>query len=134
MTNSNRTPRPCITQPVSSPRTLIVGRDLFGDDATLTSSFVCDALPELALRLTHELAPDLVVLDAEATADVTGLVAQIREASPQTAVVVIDDARPHADVARAISAGAAGYLAKQHPMLPRFATLIGASRPLPACA
>jgi DNA-binding NarL/FixJ family response regulator len=124
MTNSNTTP----------PRTLIVGRELFGDDPALSSSVVCDALPELALQLTDELTPDLVVLDAETTTDVPKLVARIRESSPRTAVIVIGDAQPGGHVARAITAGAAGYVAKQHPMLPRFATLIGASPPLRACA
>ncbi|HZC28335.1 MAG TPA: hypothetical protein VE269_01240 [Gaiellaceae bacterium] len=117
-----------------STPTLIVGRQLFGNESAFTLPVVREPVPERALRQARRLRPDLVVIDAEAAPDVATLVARMRRAAPQSAVVIVGDAPTRPDVARALRAGAAGYIGSNQPKLPLFASLIGAPAPLQVSA
>ena len=69
-----------------------------------------------AIALAGELKPDLVVLDLTMP-EVDGLTAlpKVREAAPETAVVVLTAAEDDANLLSAIRLGAAGYLLKNEP-------------------
>ncbi len=69
-----------------------------------------------AIVLAGEFRPDLVVLDLTMP-DVDGLTAlpKVREAAPETAVVVLTAAEDDANLLTAIRLGAAGYLLKNEP-------------------
>jgi DNA-binding NarL/FixJ family response regulator len=69
-----------------------------------------------AIVLAGESQPDLVVLDLTMP-DVDGLTAlpKVREAAPETAVVVLTAAEDDANLLTAIRLGAAGYLLKNEP-------------------
>ncbi|HEX4518055.1 MAG TPA: response regulator transcription factor [Gaiellaceae bacterium] len=71
---------------------------------------------EQAIALAGELQPDLVVLDLTMP-EVDGLTAlpKVREAAPETAVVVLTAAEDDANLLTAIRLGAAGYLLKNEP-------------------
>jgi DNA-binding NarL/FixJ family response regulator len=69
-----------------------------------------------AIVLAGEFRPDLVVLDLTMP-EVDGLTAlpKVREAAPETAVVVLTAAEDDANLLTAIRLGAAGYLLKNEP-------------------
>ena len=69
-----------------------------------------------AIALAGELQPDLVVLDLTMP-EVDGLTAlpKVREAAPETAVVVLTAAEDDTNLLAAIRLGAAGYLLKNEP-------------------
>jgi DNA-binding NarL/FixJ family response regulator len=69
-----------------------------------------------AIALAGQLQPDLVVLDLTMP-EVDGLTAlpKVREAAPETAVVVLTAAEDDANLLTAIRLGAAGYLLKNEP-------------------
>jgi DNA-binding NarL/FixJ family response regulator len=68
---------------------------------------------EAAIRLAHELHPDVVVMDLSMPrGDGFDATRQIREAHPGTHVLVLTGSAAGADVARAREAGANGYLTK----------------------
>jgi DNA-binding NarL/FixJ family response regulator len=69
-----------------------------------------------AITLAGEFQPDLVVLDLTMP-EVDGLTAlpKVREAAPETAVVVLTAAEDDTNLLTAIRLGAAGYLLKNEP-------------------
>jgi len=69
-----------------------------------------------AIEKARELRPDLVLLDLSMP-DVDGLTAlpQLREAAPETEVVVLTASEDEGNLLAAIRAGAAGYLLKSEP-------------------
>ena len=68
---------------------------------------------EAAIRLADELHPDVVVMDLSMPrGDGFDATRQIREAHPDTHVLVLTGSAAGADVARAREAGANGYLTK----------------------
>jgi NarL family two-component system response regulator LiaR len=72
---------------------------------------------EEALRLVKEYVPDIVLLDLalpEETEQGLQAIQEICDASPSTKIVVLTQFRDNNDVFRAIQAGAAAYLLKDH--------------------
>lgn len=68
---------------------------------------------ESAVRLVHELQPDVVLMDLSMPrGDGFDATRQIREAHAGTRVLVLTGSAAGADVARARDAGADGYLTK----------------------
>jgi DNA-binding NarL/FixJ family response regulator len=68
---------------------------------------------EAAVKLAHELNPDVVIMDLSMPrGDGFDATRQIRDAHPETHVLVLTGSAAGADVARAREAGANGYLTK----------------------
>jgi two-component system nitrate/nitrite response regulator NarL len=69
--------------------------------------------PEAALRLLHELKPDLLIMDLRMPAmHGFALLKRIREEGMETPVVILTMCDSHDDLANALRAGVRGYLLK----------------------
>jgi two-component system nitrate/nitrite response regulator NarL len=69
--------------------------------------------PEAALRLLHELKPDLLIMDLRMPAmHGFSLLKRIREESIETPAVILTMCDSHEDLANAMRAGVRGYLLK----------------------
>jgi two-component system nitrate/nitrite response regulator NarL len=69
--------------------------------------------PEAALRLLHELKPDLLIMDLRMPAmHGFSLLKRIREEGIETPVVILTMCDSHEDLANAMRAGVRGYLLK----------------------
>ena len=69
--------------------------------------------PEAALRLLHELKPDLLIMDLRMPAmHGFSLLKRIREEGIETPVVILTMCDSHDDLANAMRAGVRGYLLK----------------------
>jgi len=72
---------------------------------------------EEAVQAVAEHRPDICLLDVNFPAGSSlSAIAEIREASPQTRVVMLSAAADHGIVGRAIAEGAAGYVGKEQPI------------------
>src|SRR5712692_9331100 len=69
-----------------------------------------------AVTLTVQLCPDIVLMDLRmAELDGAAATAEIKRQQPKTSVLVLTTYESNADILRAISAGATGYLLKDTP-------------------
>jgi len=71
---------------------------------------------EDAVRLTKELAPDVVLMDQDMPADSLQATRSIKEALPDVEIIIMTDRLDDAKALQAIDAGATGYVLKDIPM------------------
>lgn len=82
-----------------------------------------------AVELTLELHPDVVLMDLRMPrVDGATAIARIRAHDPQARIVALTTFDTDADIARAIEAGATGYLLKDTPREELFAAIRAATR------